>query len=118
MEDDEPRSRARHFRSVAERLRRIANGYVTIFDTPTSFAPWPMGSSGSQPALNKRLMPYQSLEEEVGILRTKAEKLRELATAHATPPSPQLLEWLGSLRAGQTRLRVAYACSPGKITIE
>ena len=26
MQDDEPRSRAKHFRSVAERLRGIANG--------------------------------------------------------------------------------------------
>ena len=44
-------------------------------------------------------MPYQSLEEEVAILRTKAEKLRELATAHTTPLSPQLLEMTAELEA-------------------
>lgn len=44
-------------------------------------------------------MPYQSLEEDVAILRTKAEKLRELATAHATPLSHQLLEMAADLEA-------------------
>jgi hypothetical protein len=49
--------------------------------------------------LNKKPMPYQSLEEEVAILRTKAEKLREMATAHTTPLSPQLLEMAAELEA-------------------
>lgn len=44
-------------------------------------------------------MPYQSLEEEIAMLRTKAEKLRELATAHTTPLSPQLLEMAAELES-------------------
>jgi hypothetical protein len=42
-------------------------------------------------------MPYQSLEEEVTILRSKAEKLREMAAAHETPLSPQLVEMAAEL---------------------
>src|SRR5438067_9891850 len=38
-----------------------------------------------KPPWNKRPMPYQSHEEEVAILRTKAEKLRDMASAHSTP---------------------------------
>jgi hypothetical protein len=42
-------------------------------------------------------MPYQSLQEEVAILRSKAEKLREVAAAHQTPLSPQLVEMAAEL---------------------
>jgi hypothetical protein len=42
-------------------------------------------------------MPYQSLQEEVAILRSKAAKLREMATAHQTPLSPQLVEMAAEL---------------------
>jgi class 3 adenylate cyclase len=44
-------------------------------------------------------MPYQSLEEEIDILRGKAEKLRELGMAHQTALSPQLLEMAADLEA-------------------
>jgi hypothetical protein len=36
-------------------------------------------------------VPYQSIQEEVAILRSKAEKLREMAAAPQTPLSPQLI---------------------------
>jgi hypothetical protein len=44
-------------------------------------------------------MPYQSLEEEVALLRTKAEKLREMATAYTTPLSPQLIQMASELES-------------------
>ncbi|MBV8894141.1 MAG: hypothetical protein JO266_19585 [Acidobacteria bacterium] len=44
-------------------------------------------------------MPYQSLEEEITILRTKAEKLREMANAYTTPISPQLIQMASELDA-------------------
>jgi hypothetical protein len=37
-------------------------------------------------------MPYESIEEEIDILRGKAEKLRDMATTYQTPLSPQLVE--------------------------
>jgi hypothetical protein len=67
-------------------------GFPTSYAARISFAHLRMASSGLRSDLkkNKRPMPYQSLEEEVTILRTKADKLRALATAHTTPLSPQL----------------------------
>ena len=67
-------------------------GFPTSYAARISFAHLRMASSGLRSDLkkNKRPMPYQSLEEEVTMLRTKADKLRELATAHTTPLSPQL----------------------------
>ena len=59
--------------------------FAMIYAVQISFMRLRMASSASQTALNKRPMPYQSLEEEVAILRTKAEKLRDMASAHSTP---------------------------------
>ena len=92
MEEDEPQSRARHFRSVAERLRSIAEGLRYDLRRADQLCALLMASIALQTDLNNRPMPYQSLEEEVAILRAKAEKLREMATAHTTPLSPQLAE--------------------------
>ena len=44
-------------------------------------------------------MPYQSLEEEIDILRSKAATLRGLADAHQTPLSPQLHQIATDLEA-------------------
>ena len=44
-------------------------------------------------------MPYQSIEEEIEILRTKAAQLRSLASEHQTPLSPKLREMAAELEA-------------------
>jgi hypothetical protein len=42
-------------------------------------------------------MPYATLKEEIIVLRSKAEKLRQVAAAHQTPLSPQLAEMAAEL---------------------
>ena len=43
--------------------------------------------------------PYQSIEEEVEILRAKAAQLRNLASEHQTGLSPKLIEMADELEA-------------------